>query len=114
MTKNISGILLLLSIVLFACKKTDTAQPKITHEKIIGKWKIISIVRNDFFGGTSHISTINGNQADYADFRSNNKVNMSFQGSYDLLDYGILSDTKMWIGSSSDTLDIIELTGTSF
>jgi len=113
----IRGILLLLSISFIACKKSETTDPvhvPTTLEKILGKWKIESVIENDFYAGSSHITTHTGTAADYADFRSDGKLYSSFQGYVDTSAYAVVNDKKIWIDTSSDTNEIKVLTSTNF
>jgi hypothetical protein len=82
------------SLALFsACKKKDVE--KTTAEKVVGVWKISSIVENDFYAGTNHFSTYNGVSGDYYDFRTDGKVYIK-EGTYnDVLPYSIISDVKL-------------------
>ena len=97
-----------------SCKKESTAPiSKSTQDKIAGKWKLQSSIANDFYAGTSHITTYTGTAADYVDFRNDGKVYSFVSASYDTSAYGIISNTKMWIDNSSDTFDIQILTDTN-
>lgn len=114
---RIRGMLLLLCISFIACKKSETSDPvhvPTTLEKILGKWKFESVVENNFYSGSSHITTLTGTAPDYADFRSDGKLYSSFQGYTDTTAYGIISDKKMWIDRPGDTNEIKVLTGTNF
>jgi hypothetical protein len=96
-----------------ACKK-ESAKPKTTQDKIAGIWKLHSSVVDNFYSGTSHITTYTGTAADYVDFRNDGKVYSFVDGSYDTAAYGIISDTKMWIDTASSVFDIQTLTDTDF
>ena len=59
-----------------SCKKestTPTPTPKSAQEKLLGKWNIISEVYNDYYGGSSHITTYNFPAGDYVDFKSDGR-----------------------------------------
>lgn len=115
MKNKMLPIILLISMGFIACKKeSSNPTPKTTLEKIAGKWKLQSSVVDNFYSGTSHIITYTGTAADYADFRNDGKVYSFVDGNYDTSAYGIISDTKMWIDSSSTTFDIQTLTDTDF
>lgn len=113
LTKLISAAILfsMISLSIFSCKKESTS-PKTTQEKIAGRWKLQSSVRNNFYAGMAHITTYTGTAADYADFRSDNKVYSYVDGSYDTSAYGIISDTKIWIEYTTAVFDIQTLTDT--
>jgi len=114
--KTTVAVLLLTFMILpeVSCKKENTATSVSTQDKILGKWKIQTIIQNDFFSGAPHVTTFTGNASDYADFRSDGKVYLFFQNSYDTSAYGIINDTKMWIDTPSDTNDIKVLTNSAF
>jgi len=109
--KTTTAILLFACITLLAtsCKK-DPAPT--TQSKIQAKWKIQSVVENDFYSGSAHVTTTAGGANDYADFRLDGKVYSYSNGYYDTSAYGIISDTKMWIDVSTDVYDIQTLTDT--
>ncbi|MEO7308018.1 MAG: hypothetical protein ABIR78_07815 [Ferruginibacter sp.] len=96
-----------------SCKKADKT-PRSTQNRIAGKWKFELSVIDNFYSGTSHITTYTGNASDYVDFRNDSKVYSFVDGNYDTSAYGIISDTKMWIGASSAVFDIQTLTDTDF
>ena len=110
--KTTTAIFLFACIILLgtSCKKNDPAPPT-TQSKIQAKWKIQSIVENDFYSGSAHVITITG-AADYADFRGDGKLYSYSQGYYDTSAYSIISDTKMWIDVSTDVYDIQTLNDT--
>lgn len=97
----------------FSCKKDDV-KAQTNAEKIIGKWKFQSIVRNDFYAGIDHIDNFQVYPADYVEFKSDNKAYMFLQGAYDTSAYGIINDNKIWIEDNTDIYDIKSLTSTSF
>jgi hypothetical protein len=96
-----------------SCKKADKT-PRSTQDKIAGKWKLESSVVDNYYSGSSHIVTYTGTAADYADFRNDGKVYSFVDGNYDTSAYGMISDTKMWIDTSSFVFDIQVLTDTAF
>jgi hypothetical protein len=105
-------VLLFTAIILpwVSCKKEST--PNNPQDKIIGKWKLLSTVTNDFYAGSPHITTYIGTAADYADFRTDGKVYTFITSNYDTAAYAKISNTKMWIDNTSDTFDIQILTDT--
>ena len=115
--KTTMGILLITiaSMIITSCKKEDAApKPKTTQEKIAGKWRLESSARNDFYAGVPHFITYTGTAADYVDFRNDGKVYSFVDGNSDTTAYSIISDTKMWIDSSTDVFDILTLTESTF
>jgi len=105
MFKKITFALLLFSLTLLSCKKDHE---KTTQEKILGKWSIVSIVDNDFYSGSSHITTYTGTTTDFIDFRNDGKASVSFAGYTNSSDYGLIGDTKIWI--ENDNYEIKTLT----
>ena len=107
-------VIILTASILFAssCKK-DPAPAPTTQEKILGKWKIQRISDNAFYSGLPHITTYTGNASDYADFRSDGKVEISLYGGLNTSQYGIVSETKIWIDDAADIYDVQELTNTA-
>lgn len=101
--------------LLSACKKSDSSssQPT-TQQKIQAKWHYISTVINNYYSGSPHVVTLNGNAADYADFRNDNKVYSYTAGAYDTSAYTIINDTKMWIDTPQDEYEIKKLTTGDF
>ncbi len=95
-----------------SCKKESASSNNPAQDKIIGKWKLLSTVTNDFYAGTPHITTYTGTAADYADFRTDGKIYAFINGNYDTSAYAKISNTKMWIVTTSDTFDIQTLTDT--
>jgi hypothetical protein len=114
--KTTLAALLFIAAILpwISCKKESTASNNPSQDKIIGKWRLQSTVANDFYAGTPHITTYTGTAADNADFRTDGKVYAFINGNYDTSAYAKISNTKMWIGNTSDTFDIQTLTDTDF
>jgi len=102
-------ILALLCAGFMACKKTEPSASG-TQQKILGKWKFQNVVVNDFYSGSSHITTYPGDPSDYFDFRSDGKVYSSIWGSQDTSSYTIINDTQLRIDAAGDTSNIILLT----
>lgn len=97
-----------------SCKKesTTTPTPKSAQEKLLGKWNMISEVYNDYYGGSSHITTYNFPAGDYLDFKSNGKVNSYQGGSTSTFDYGFINESKIWFGFLNNIFDLKLLTDT--
>lgn len=111
MKTKLLSIVLLISMAFIACKKEGpTTTSKSTLEKISGKWKLLSSVQNSFYSGTSHITTYNGTAADYADFRNDYKVYSFVNNAYDTSAFGLISETKMYIDTYSESFEIQKLT----
>jgi hypothetical protein len=110
--KNLSVILFALSSFFFSCKKDNNDIIKTTSSKVQGKWKIDSIVVNQYFNGTYNKSTNMGTPEDYVEFRSDGRMLTSFQGHTDNSSYAIASDKIIVFGG--DSADIVELTDTKF
>ena len=105
-------VLVLLCTGFMACKKGDTsANP--TQPSILGKWKFLNVVVNDFYSGTAHVTTYPADPSDYFDFRADGKVYFVTWGSYDTSAYKIINNNKLVIEASGDTSDIILLTSTA-
>ena len=97
-----------------SCKKGEPAiDSRSILEKISGKWKLQSSVFNDFYSGTSHITTYTGTAADYVDFRNDYKVYSFVNNNYDTSAFNFISPTKMYIDSLSNAFDIQTLTETN-
>ncbi len=112
MKTTLISVILLISMSFMACKKESTVQPKTTLEKILGKWKLVTTVTNDFYNGSPHIDTIVWTASDYIDFRIDGKAYGYNSGSYDTTAYGIINNTKLWIDDVSYLFDIKILTET--
>lgn len=104
-------LLFVTCMALFAsCKKKDVE--KTTAEKVLGKWGVTSTVTNDFYNGTSHISTQNGIATDYVEFRTDGKAYL-LDGTYrDTINYSINADNKIIF--DGDIYDIRVLTDNQF
>lgn len=105
---------LLVSIILFtACKKSDDKQVLTTQEKILGKWKVSTIIEEESISGTPQTDTYNGLSTDSVDFREDGKVYYNTFGGLDTFTYHILNDQYL-VQGVSDTFEIITLTTTNF
>jgi hypothetical protein len=104
------SIVLLFSLSFISCKKETTTLPKTSLEKILGKWKLVTTVTNDFYNGSSHLDTIVWQAGDYIDFRIDGKAYGYNSGSYDTTFYGIINNSKLWIDDVSYVFDIKILT----
>jgi hypothetical protein len=84
-------LLALVAIFFTACKKDDNVEvPETsTAQKLLGVWKIQSVVYNNFFNGADHINTQTGTATDFFEFRNNGKVYSQFQNSYDSTVYNV-------------------------
>ena len=91
-------ILAILVMALVSCKKESTTKPKTTQEKLLGKWNWVSEVVNNYYGGMPHITTYNFSAGDYMEFKSDGKITQYNSGFAMTYDYGISSDTKIWLG----------------
>jgi hypothetical protein len=109
MFKKITLVSLFALAALMSCKKEKV---KTTQEKISGRWSIVSIVDNDYYSGSSHITTYTGTAADYLEFKNDGTVFVSFTGITNNSHYGLIGDTKIWI--ESDNYDIKTLTDNQF
>ena len=103
-----SSILLVVS-----CKKEAASAPPTTQEKVLGKWKIQSVVDNFYYSGSAHILAYPIGATDYADFRNDGKIYFYEFGNYDTTGYGIISDTKLWLDTPADIYDIQALTNSA-
>ena len=115
--KTILAALLLTAAIIHcvSCKKentTATPTPKSNQEKLLGKWNIISEVYNDYYGGSSHITTYNFPAGDYVDFKSDGKVTSYQGGSTVTHDYGFINESKIWWGFINYIYDLKSLTDT--
>ena len=97
-------IIVICSCIMFtACKKNKeeevvVAVPvKTTAQKVLGKWIINSVVLNDFYNNLPHISTFNGVNTDYIEFKSNGIAIVNFQtlGPLDSTSYSIANDSTL-------------------
>ena len=96
-----------------SCKKeSTTATPKSTQDKLLGKWNMISEVQNDYYSGSSHITTNNFQAGDYLDFKSDGKVTNYQSGSTFTYDYGVINESKIWLLSTGYIYDLKLLTET--
>jgi hypothetical protein len=109
MLKTISMVMVLAAITFASCKKD---KEKTTQEKIVGRWKIESLVVNDMTSGTLTTNTYTGTAADFIEFRNDGTANTSVDGTTDNMAWGIISDAKVWMDSPSDIYDIKVLTDT--
>ncbi len=110
--KTLAVLFLTAAIMQIVSCKKDNIPNNPLPDKILGKWKLVSTVANDFYSGTSHITTYTWTSADYADFRTDGKLYSFVNNDYDTAAYAKISDTKMWIDINTDTCDIQTLTDT--
>lgn len=97
---------------LASCKKEQPVTEKTPQQKIVGKWMIESVMENDHYSGSDHITTENGTSADYMDFHSDGMVATSFQGNTDYVDYKVPSATMIII--DGDAFEIKTFTEKKF
>jgi hypothetical protein len=95
----------------FSCKKESTSKPKTTQEKLLGKWNLMSEVTNDYHSGSSHITTYPFLPADYMEFKNDGTVTDYEGGLTSTFGYGIIDDSKIWIGFTTNIYDLKVLTG---
>jgi protein associated with RNAse G/E len=108
------------SLALFcACKKKDVEPevpvvvPKTIAQKIIAKWKVTSIIENDYYNNMSHPFSYTGVATDYFDVRADGKIylQISLVGK-DTLAYNLVNDST--INISGDITKIKTITDTKF
>jgi protein associated with RNAse G/E len=109
------------SMALFsACKKKDVEPEvvpvvvaKTVAQKIIAKWKVTSVVENDYYSNMSHPFTYTGVATDYFDVRTDGKIylQISLVGK-DTLAYSLINDSTINIGG--DITKIKTITDTKF
>lgn len=95
-----------------SCKKESTTKAATSSEKILGKWNWISEVANDYYGGTSHITTYNFPSGDYMEFKSNGKATEYQSGSTSVYDYGFIDESNIWLVYMGNVYHVNTLTGT--
>ena len=111
---TLTGLLLTAAIMhCVSCKKESTMlTPKSTQEKLLGKWNMISEVDNDYYGGSSHITTYNFLPGDYIEFRSDGRATTYNSGSTFTYDYGVINESKIWMGLPNYIYDLKVFTET--
>ncbi len=109
MKKNILHAVFLTALLFAACKKNNNNP---SSPSLVGKWGLVNENIIDVENGIG-VDTINYTvtQADYVDFRSDNKVYSSVAGILDTSAYQLLNNNKVQI--DVDTFDIQSLTSTS-
>ena len=111
MKTTIRWSLLLISLSFMACKKESPAtQVKTTQEKLLGKWNLVSEVTNDYYGGSSHLTTYNFQPGDYTEFKNDGKFTEYKSGTFDTYDYGIIDDSKIWMLLTNNIYELKILT----
>lgn len=95
-----------------ACKKkTEDVVPKTTAEKVQGLWKVTSLVSNDFYSNTNHITTQTGIATDYVDFRVNGKVYTQFgtpnASNRDTSTYTIVNDNTIKLDTDNFEIRVL-------
>lgn len=82
------------SLSLVSCKKESTP-PKTTQDKLFGKWNLISEVTDDYYGGASHITTLNYQPGDYIEFKKDWTAIKYQNGSITTYNYSVIYYTKI-------------------
>lgn len=111
--KTISVVLLftVAGLPWMSCKKESSTQTKNNSEKILGKWNWVSEVTNNYYNGTSHITTYHFPAGDYMEFKTGGKVTEYQSGSTMVYDYGFIGESNIWLGSGNNIYQLILLTG---
>lgn len=113
MKKRILFFTFITAFVLTACNKSDDKPASTTQEKILGKWKVNTIVEEELISGTPQISTYNGLPDDYIDFREDGKVYYNTFGGLDTFTYRVVND-QLVIQDIADSFEILTLTNNNF
>ena len=66
-------------------------------------WTYQKEIYHDYNSTTDYRDTTYGAAGDYADFRSDNKVYIKFDGSFDTLSYSLLNDSQIYFSWGSST-----------
>jgi hypothetical protein len=109
-TTTIAACLLIFSLA--SCKKEQPVIEKTPQQKIVGKWMIETVMENDHYSGSDHITTENGTSADFMDFHADGMVATSFQGMTDYVDYKFPSATMIVI--DGDAFEVKTFTDNKF
>ena len=89
------------SVLMFsACKKDES---KTVQERIQGMWTYQKEIYHSYNSTFDYRDTTYGAASDYADFRSDNKVYIKFDGSYDTLSYTLLNDSQIYFSWGTGT-----------
>ncbi len=105
MKTYIISFILLISLGIISCKKSEPTSMT-TQEKLVGKWNWISEITNDHYNGTPHITTYNFPAGDYMEFKSNGEITEYQSGSSMTYVYGIIDDSRIWMGSVNNIYDL--------
>ncbi len=110
MKKLILYTAIITTFVMAACKKNVDKPPV---GSLQNKWGIVSLNFQEVEGGVT-VGSFNyiGVEADYIDFRNENKVYSIIDGSVNTSAYHILNNNKVMI-DVADTLNLLSLTSTS-
>ena len=99
--KTIFPNLLLAAVALYgiSCKKESATKTQIqtNQEKILGKWNLVSEVVNNYYNGSSHITTYNFQAGDYMDFKAGGNVTEHKSGSPFTYQYGFINESTIWL-----------------
>lgn len=105
---------LLVIVILSSCGKdkttTTTTTTQTTAQIIQNKWNLISIKDIQYVGSsTSIVDTVYdyGMVGDYVQFNSNNTAYYKIAGSFDTVNYNLLSDTKMTFDGDTFTINTL-------
>jgi hypothetical protein len=113
MKKKIMVFSFITAFILTACNKSGDKPALTTQEKILGKWKVNTIVEEESISGTPQTSTYNGLPDDYIDFREDGKVYYNTFGGLDTFTYRVVND-QFLIQDVVDTFEILTLTSSNF
>jgi hypothetical protein len=111
MLRSTALITFLSVLMLTACKKD---KQKTTQEKIVGTWKIESVITKDMYQGTLTTDVYTGIAADYIEFKNDGTAHTSVDGYTDNPAWGIVSDAQIWMDTPSDKYDIKALADNQF
>ncbi|MES2430391.1 MAG: lipocalin family protein [Bacteroidota bacterium] len=89
MKKRILFLSTMIILILNACKKEEVT----TQEKITARWKIQNIEGASVSGSTTTSSNYVGLPSDYIDFRTDNKIYSSVNGTVDTASYAVSGNT---------------------
>jgi hypothetical protein len=104
-----------------ACKKKDVEPEvpipvvvtKTVAQKIIAKWKITTLIENDYYSAMSHPFTYTGVATDYFDVRTDGKIYLQVAPvGKDTLTYSLINDST--INVNGDVTKIKTITDTKF
>ncbi len=109
MKKKMLFLSTIIIMLLNACKKDEAT----TQEKIIANWKIQNIMGTSVSGGTSTSTNYVGQPSDYIDFRADNKVYTSVNGTVDTASYSVAGNNVTIIPNPGDAPLVYEVKSVS-